>query len=579
MERPLSVYRKRLITIILSLFLIFVFLSCDSQSPSSNSSDTGSFVVSLQWPEDVSALEASHSLVKKAAIDCGAAGIVTVAFTFYDENENYLIDNEWSCSLHMGTVYGIPVGTNRHLMVTGKDASGTVLYRGEKFGITITAGETTQGGMVEMMPVVVQKWAKTYGGVAVEDIEAIQKTSDGGYIVAGRTDSFSDGGDIDIWILKLNSYGSIVWQKAYGGSSDEYFGEVILQTSDGGYITTGKASFGDVVETGWILKLNADGIIVWQKTYGDYWEEIDAILQTGDGGYLAAGHVYNVEYNVGDPWIMKLDEEGTVSWQYTYPLGYLDVTVKSLIPSTDGGYIAAGTIQEIEGDSDIWIMKINDNGTIVEWQKTYGGANYERGDDIQSTTDGGYIVIGRTDSSGAGGQDIWILKLAANGTIAWQKTYGGAFDDNGEGIVQTTDGRYVAAGRTDLCDISLPPYESCYDIIVLNLNSDGSIAWQKTYGGSSDEDINGLLGTADGGYIVAGETLSFGAGSEDLWILKMDSNGTIGCEIGTPSDIVVGNTSISGIDTDASPSAYPGVTENTSVSPQNTSGEVITQCE
>lgn len=584
MERSFNICLNRLIIIMLSLFLMIVFVSCGGQSSSSNNDNTGSYAVTLQWPKDVPTMATSYSSVRPATIDCTGAGIVTITFAFYDENENFLIDDEWSCSLHVGTVYGIPAGSNRHLVVTGKDASGKVLYQGEKFGITITTGQTTNGGIVEMMPVVVQKWAKTYGGVANEDIEAIQELSGGGYIVAGRSDSFSDGGDIDIWILKLNADGSIAWQKSYGGPESDFFGEVILPTSDSGFITTGyTASFGDWVEVGWIFKLNADGTIAWQKTYGDYQQEIDAILETGDGGYLAAGHAYFSETNSGDLWILKLNANGMVSWQKTHSLGDdYEVTVKSLIPATDGGYIVAGTFDYCPDGcvgSDIWIVKINNNGSIV-WQKSYGGANDERGDDIQSTTDGGYIVIGRTASFGAGMDDIWVLKLAANGTIAWQKTYGGAFFDQGEGIVQTTDGGYVAAGRTGLCDPNIPPYENCWDIIALKLNAVGSIVWQKTYGGSDDEDTNGIVATSDGGYIVAGETLSFGTGSEDLWILKMDSNGTIGCGIGSDiGTIQVGDTSVSGIDTNASQSEYVRAPEATDVSPKSTSGEVNTQCE
>lgn len=583
MERSFNICLNRLIIIMLSLVLMVVFVSCGGQSSSSNNDNTGSYAVTLQWPEDVSTMATSYSSVRPATVDCTAAGIVTVTFTFYDENENYLIDDEWSCSLHMGTVEGIPAGSNRHLVIQGKDASGTVLYKGEKFGITITAGQTTEGGVLEMVAVVVQKWAKTYGGVATESIDAIQELSGGGYIVAGRTDSFSAGGDIDIWILKLNADGSIAWQKSYGGSSDDYFGDVILQTADGGYITTGyTASFGDWVEVAWILKLNADGTIAWQKTYGDYWQEIDAILETSDGGYLAAGHadIFKVEWDDGDLWIMKLDANGNVSWQYTYTLDFSEESVKSLIPATDGGYIVAGQIDE--DGSDIWIVKIDTNGNIV-WQKTYGNNNESIGH-IQPTADGGYIVIGSTYSFGAGGQDAWLLKLNVDGTIAWQKTYGDEYNNNGEGIVQTADGGYMAVGRTGLCDDSIPPYESCYEIAVVKLESDGSIAWQKAYGdlGTGNEDTNGIIATADGGYIVAGKTDSFGAGSEDLWILKMDSDGAVGtadCPVSNLTGTEVTNTAVTGVDTDAPRATYDGPTADTTVTPQSTSGEVDTQCE
>jgi len=155
-----------------------------------------------------------------------------------------------------------------------------------------------------------------------------------------------------------------------------------------------------------------------------------------------------------------------------------------------------------------------------QWAKTYGGTGDDYAYSIQQTSDGGYIVAGYTGSSGAGLADFWVLKLKSDGTVDWQKTYGGGGYDSASSIQQTSDGGYIVAGVTTSFGAG------GYDFWVLKLDGSGNVQWQKTYGGTGNDYANSIQQTTDGGYIVAGVTTSFGAGG-DFWVLKLDSSGNV----------------------------------------------------
>jgi len=193
--------------------------------------------------------------------------------------------------------------------------------------------------------------------------------------------------------------------------------------------------------------------------------------------------------------------------------------------TTDGGYIISGQFWKSGGNQyDFWVLKLDKKGNI-EWQKTYGGGSWDIAFSTQQTTDGGYIVSGTTSSFGAGNEDVWVLKLDLHGQIMWQKTYGGEGMDQGRDIEQTIDGGYIVSGTTSSFG------NGSHDIWVLRLSPDGSIIWDKTYGGTGEESEYfrhiPIEPTSDGGYILAGSTRSFGAGEDDFWILKLDAEGNI----------------------------------------------------
>jgi len=362
------------------------------------------------------------------------------------------------------------------------------------------------------------QWAITYGGSGWEDAICFQQTSDGGYIVGGNTRSFG-AKTFDVWILKLSSDGEIEWQKTYGGSNQEKT-SFIQQTNDGGYIVLGQISAIDAEDI-WVLKLASDGEIEWQKTYGySSWETDRSIRQTNDGGYIVAYEI--AIYGAGGPdiRILKLTSDGEIEWRKIYG-GDKSDSASFIQQRGDGGYIVLGQTESFgAGGDDIWILKISSDGEI-EWQRTYGGDDSDYAHSFQQTNDGGYIVGGNTRSFAAENGDIWILKISSDGEIEWQRTYGGSDSDSASFIQQTDDGGYIVLGQTSSFGAGGE------DIWVLKLTSDGEIEWQKTYGGSSRGKASFIQQTDDGGYIVLGQTSSFDDGGEDIWVLKLTSDGKI----------------------------------------------------
>jgi hypothetical protein len=421
------------------------------------------------------------------------------------------------------------------------------------------------------------QWARSYGGSSMDIPLSVCQTNDGGYIVAGRTQSFGTG-TTDFWVLKLFSNGDIEWQKTYGGSSYDSASS-IQQTGDGGYIVVGSTtSFGAGYSDILVFKLSSAGDIEWQRTYGGSdSDSAGSIQQTTDGGYIVAGGTSSFGARDGDIWILKLSSEGDIEWQRTYGGSDSD-GAGSIQQTTDGGYIVAGGTSSFgAGNGDIWILKLSSEGDI-EWQRTYGGSDYDNAQSIQQTTDGGYIVAGGTSSFGAGNGDIWILKLSSEGDIEWQKTYRGDEYDyqDANSIQQTTDGGYVVAGSHSSFGII-----KGRDFWILKLLSNGGIEWQKKYGGVFGDLARSIQQTDDGSYIVAGETSSFVAGTyEDFWIFKLSSKGELHsyCDLIRSTDVAVIDTDISPEDTSMTRQDTNIEPQETNISPSDTSATVYNFC-
>jgi uncharacterized delta-60 repeat protein len=377
----------------------------------------------------------------------------------------------------------------------------------------------------------------------------------------------------DMWVLKLDANGNVQWQKTYGGQIDDE-AYSIQQTLDGGYIVAGYTrSFGQrkINEMDmWVLKLDANGNIQWQKTYGGSDDDkAYSIQQTSDGGYIVAGSTRSFGAGYNDVWVLKLDANGNIQWQKAYGGGGIDYA-RSIKQTSDGGYIVAGYTYSFGLSGSVWVLKLDANGN-VQWQKAYGGDWHDEAYSIQQTSDGGYIVAGHTESFGLvmGGGYAWVLKLDANGNVQWQKAYGGPGNDEVYSIQQTSDGGYIVAGWTSSF------FSGDYNAWVLKLDANGNIQWQKAYGGKYWDSADSIQQTSDGGYIVAGWTESFKYPIFEVWVLKLDANGNIpGCSIVGSSnatvkttDATVANSSAVVTNTSVTPGISNAVVKDTSVSP------------
>ncbi len=388
-------------------------------------------------------------------------------------------------------------------------------------------------------------WFRIYGDTAADYANGIQQTTDGGYIVAGSTNSFGAGSQ-DAWVSKLDGEGNVIWQKTYGGAAWDSASS-IQQTTDRGYIVAGNTgSFSPAFQDAWVLKLDESGNVIWQKTYGgtagDYAEFVQ---QTTDRGYIVTGSTRSFGTGNWDAWVLKLDENGNVIWQKTYG-GTGDDDPSAIQQTTDGGYILAGNTRSFgAGNGDAWVVKLEADGDVI-WQKTYGGTAWDGAIFAKETTGGGYIVVGGTESFGAGSQDAWVLKLDESGNVIWQKTYGGPAADIGFSVRPTTDGGYVVAGSTSSFGTGAG------DAWVLKLDENGNVTWQKTFGGPAYDYVYLIQQTTDGGYITAGTSSSFSAGSYDAWLMKLDQDGSAGsCPFEGTSTAVTGTTAVAAVDTTA----------------------------
>jgi hypothetical protein len=372
---------------------------------------------------------------------------------------------------------------------------------------------------------------KTFGGTGIDYGSAIQQTLDGGYIIGGNTNSFG-AGNYDAYLIKTNENGDTLWTKTFGGAGVDYSTSV-QQTSDSGYIISGITnSFGAGDYDAYLIKTDANGNSVWSKTFGgtnaDYG---NSVHQTTDGGYILAGFTAATGAGNYDVYLIKTNANGDSLWTKTFG-GTADYRCSSVEQTTDGGYILLGYNKSFSsGDYNIYLIKTDANGDSL-WTKNIGGTNADWGHCVQQTSDGGYIIAAHSQSFGAGYADVYLIKTDTDGNPVWSKTFGGTSYDSGHSIRQTSDGGYIIAGVTISCG-------ACdYDIYLIKTDSNGDSLWTKTFGGTNEDWATSVQQTTDGGYIITGHTWNFGADSMDVYLIKTDSNGNSGCNEGTIATIV-----------------------------------------
>lgn len=359
-----------------------------------------------------------------------------------------------------------------------------------------------------------EEWNQTYGGDYYDAAFSVQQTSDGGYIMAGTTTP-SGSTYSDILLVKTDSNGITEWIKNYGGSDSEY-GYSVQETSDGGYIVAGYVYYYSTNEGFvYLLKTDSKGDHEWTVTIGGpQLDEGFSVQQTTDGGYIVAG--FTDSFSIGrDVYLIKTDSTGKLIWDQSF--GGAGTNVGNCVKQTiDGGYIIAGYTNIYgAGSSDVWLIKTNPNG-IKQWDKTFGGPLWDLANSVEITSDGGYIITGTTISYGAGAQDIWMIKTDSNGNEEWKKTFGGTNNDRGEEVKVTSDDGYIILGTTNSFGAGQD------DIYLIKTDENGDLLWTKTVGGELGEQGHSVQQTTDEGYIIAGETLTYGTtNSYDAWLIKL----------------------------------------------------------
>ncbi|WP_290623504.1 MULTISPECIES: PGF-CTERM sorting domain-containing protein [unclassified Archaeoglobus] len=363
-------------------------------------------------------------------------------------------------------------------------------------------------------------WAKFYGGSGWEYFHSVTELSNGDIIIAGKTNSFG-AGKYDILILRLDAEGNIKWQKTYGGRNDDEVFSIAEAANGDIIVAAGTESFGAGDYDFWILRLDADGNIKWQKTYGGAKrDEAMSLVEAANGDIIVVGAAYSFGSGLEDEaWILRLDADGNIKWQKTYGGAKRDAFC-AVREASNGDIIVAGVTWSFgAGKGDFWVLRLDAEGKI-KWQKTYGGAEFEVAWSLVEATNGDIIVAGVTYSFGEG-QKFWVLRLDAEGKIKWQKTYGGAENDWLWEMVEASNGDIIVAGVTESFGAG------DYDAWILRLDAEGKIKWQKTYGGAKRDGALAMVEASNGDIIVAGVTESFGAGDKNAWILKLPSDGSL----------------------------------------------------
>ncbi|TPG29775.1 T9SS type A sorting domain-containing protein [Flavobacterium pectinovorum] len=444
-------------------------------------------------------------------------------------------------------------------------------------------------------------WEKSYGGTHADYLFDAQPTADYGFILAGSSASNKTGnksddnhGDLDYWVWKMTEKGELDWQKSFGGSGFDLL-QSIKTTNDGGFILAGTSNSENSFQKNepckgltdfWVIKLNASGDEQWQRTIGgNSSEELLCAFQTRDGGYILGGSSSSSPLSISDIkpdakaftttkadlyskseksrgnmdyWVVKLDKQGVIEWQKTYGGQYADL-LKSMEQTTDNGFILAGYSNSSQsgektdsnkGIGDVWVIKINDVGEIL-WQNSYGAEGDEQPYVIHQTSDGGYIIGAISNSKNpltslggivGNGTDYWVLKLDEDGGVIWSKTYDFGKTDVLTSLVENKDDHTYLIGGYAQSENRIPrngivgkvtntlvkEKDGINDYIALKIDEKGEELWKKTVGSAGEDILRKLVETRDGGYLMAGTSNSGASkdknssiGSSDFWVVKL----------------------------------------------------------
>jgi len=362
-------------------------------------------------------------------------------------------------------------------------------------------------------------WEKKYASNYPSVGNSVRQTPDGGYIVAGT--QWHDGGlQSDILLLKTDDGGSVVWTKTFGvGEVDR--GLSVELTTDGGYAIAGSTwGWGKAKSDVCLIRSDADGNEVWSRTFGGKnSEQSYSLKQTSDGGYIIAGQTASFGAGNYDIYLIKTDIDGEVLWSKTFG-GYNRDCAYSVQQSIDGSYIITGETDSFgSGNYTVYLIKTDVKGDEI-WSRTYGGKYRGHGRSVVQAIDGGYLIAGSSWRSGSGYSDIYLLKTDGNGKELWTKSFGGKYNDNGYAVQMTTDGGYVIAGNTRRFRKT-----GNSDVYLVKTDGDGNLVWEETFGGEGFDSGYALQQTKDGGYIVSGETNSFGLKKNNVYLIKTVPNG------------------------------------------------------
>ncbi len=362
------------------------------------------------------------------------------------------------------------------------------------------------------------RWARVFGGPYHDYVHSAWELPDRDVVVGGDTQILS-GQPIYLWLSRMSPSGAVRWQRKYALSDDTRM-RGLEPTPDGGFA---------VLSIGmWLLKLDAEGLVEWQRLYlsASPAPSGKALRATSDGGYLLGSmQMYaGVGYEVV---LVKITSGGAIQWQRRYGSGDYDELI-AVEQTSDGGYVLAVRSDGFSaGEMDYMVVRLSSTGAL-QWAKTYGGADYDEIKAVRPAPDGGFYVVGRSESFALGTTDVWLLKLSSAGGIEWQKAYGGVASDQGTDVFVTPTGELLVTGMTASYGTGAG------DVWALKLDLSGNPLWQRTYGSGAAADWgNSIRPTLDGGVLIGASGQSIGYGQMDGIVLRLFPNGDL--DAGCPS--------------------------------------------
>lgn len=406
------------------------------------------------------------------------------------------------------------------------------------------------------------QWSRVLGGTAEDRAIDLLEASDGSIMVVGNTysndgDVTANHGEMDIWLVRLSSLGTIVWQHTYGGSGNEVLGQ-LEEAVDGGFLIHASTGSGDGDVVGfhggngfdnWMFKIDAAGTVEWSRAIGGSAHDGGGhMVRMADGGILVNfsftgsndGDVTN-HHGEGDCLLVKLNSSGVVQWTRAIG-GSLAESGSDAVELSNGDIMLLGTTASSDGDittnhgeSDVLLARLNSSGDLL-WTRTYGGALYDAGLNIVAATDGGF-VLGCTSASNDGdvlgnhgANDAWLVKVDANGALLWQRSIGGSSGEIAS-MVQDTGGGSLFWGSTTSNDGDVEGSHGGVEFWLAKLSTEGDLRWQRCLGGSDDDTFKCLIQPTDTTYVAFGFTesndgdVSGNHGARDMWVVKLKAIG------------------------------------------------------
>lgn len=383
-------------------------------------------------------------------------------------------------------------------------------------------------------------WTRVYGGGANDFVQSVRQTDDGGYIFCGGTESYGAGG-YDVYILRTDACGDTLWTRTYGGTGRDTAGS-LDSSADGGFILVGETtSAGAGDHDVYLLRIDAYGDTLWTRTFGGTnYERGSRVIRASDGRYVICGRTASFGAGDHDVYLLFVDPGGDTLGTRTYGGSQTDIGF-SVVETADGGFVLGGvTSSSGAGGYDYYLIKTDAQGT-VEWERTYGGPGAEWAHDAVQTADGGYILVGSTDTWTHGSSDVYIVKADSSGDTTWTRAYGGVNLDAGNAVRHTPDGGYVVVGFSG-------DWEAGWgDIYMLRTDALGDTLWTRVYGRGPwyNRETSGELEVDSGGdYIVAGSSEMGGTGVEDAYILKISHEPQSGAVIDAGSGLLAGGQAV-----------------------------------